>query len=102
MQHLLRQELLHFYLRSIMLSGHHAVVRLRGCGGVCVRGGQRHWLHLLEVFPDRYAEAEAEEQQLRAELGDVAILRERRSGVSRPLTLTELRRHQRAPGSTDP
>lgn len=25
------------------------------CGGVCVRGGQRHWAHLLQVFPDRYA-----------------------------------------------
>jgi hypothetical protein len=65
------------------------------CGGACVRGGQKHWLHLLEVFPDRYAQAEAAEQQLRAELGDVAILRERRGGVSRPLTLTELRRRQR-------
>jgi hypothetical protein len=65
------------------------------CGGVCVRGGQRHWLHLLEVFPDRYAQAEAQEQQLRAELGDVAILRERRGGVSRPLTLTELRSRHR-------
>ena len=62
---------------------------------MCVRGGQRHWLHLLEVFPDRYAEAEVAEQRLRAELGDVAILRERRGGVSRPLTLTELRRRQR-------
>lgn len=68
------------------------------CGGVCVRGGQKHWLHLLDVFPDRYADAEAQEQQLRAELGDVAILRERRGGVSRPLTLTELRRrhHERS------
>ena len=65
------------------------------CGGVCVRGGQKHWLHLLEVFPDRYAHAEAQEQQLRAELGDVAILRERRSSVSRPLPLTELRRRHR-------
>jgi hypothetical protein len=67
------------------------------CGGACVRGGQKHWLHLLTVFPDRYAEAEEHEQRLREQLGDVAILRERRSGVSRPLTLTELRhRHQAA------
>ena len=78
-----------------MFPGRHAVVRSRGCGGVCVRGGQKHWLHLLEVFPDRYAHAEAQEQQLRAELGDVAILRERRGGISRPLTLTELRRRHR-------
>jgi hypothetical protein len=64
------------------------------CGGVCVRGGQKHWRHLLQVFPDRYREAEQCEQRLRSELGDVAILRERRGGVSRPLTLTELRRRQ--------
>ncbi|MFD0580857.1 hypothetical protein [Dactylosporangium darangshiense] len=31
-------------------------------------------------------------KQLRARLGDVAILRERRNGVSRPLPLRELRR----------
>lgn len=62
------------------------------CGGACVRGGQKHWLHLLDAFPDRFAHAEAEERRLRAELGDVAILRERRGGVSRPLPLTELRR----------
>jgi hypothetical protein len=61
------------------------------CGGVCVRGGHKHWLRLLEVFPDRYAEAEHREQELRELLGDVAILRERRGGVSRPLTLTALR-----------
>ena len=47
------------------------------------------------VHPDRFAHAEAQEQQLRGELGDVAILRERRGGVSRPLTLNELRRRQR-------
>jgi hypothetical protein len=61
------------------------------CGVVRVRGGHKHWLRLLEVFPDRYAEAERREQELRELLGDVAILRERRGGVSRPLTLTALR-----------
>ena len=66
------------------------------CGRVCVRGGQKHWLHLLSVFPDRYAQAEQREQELRAQLGDVAILRERRGGISRPLTLTELRRRHQA------
>jgi len=66
------------------------------CGGVCVRAGQKHWRHLLDVFPERYAEAERREQQLREELGDVAILRERRGGVSRPLTLTELRQRHAA------
>ena len=28
------------------------------CGGVCVRAGRKHWLHLLDVFPDRYAQAD--------------------------------------------
>ncbi len=70
------------------------------CGGVCVRGGQKHWLLLLSVFPDRYAQAEEHEQRLRAELGNVAILRERRGGVSRPLTLAELRRRHQANTAT--
>lgn len=64
------------------------------CGSVCVRGGHKHWAHVLEVFPERYAEAERQEAELRAELGDVAILRERTGGHSRPLALTELRERQ--------
>ncbi|WP_433616813.1 hypothetical protein ACQP2P_15905 [Dactylosporangium sp. CA-139114] len=62
------------------------------CFGACVRAGQRQWRHLLDVAPDRFAAAEAEEERLRSALGDVAILRERRNGVSRPLPLRELRR----------
>lgn len=64
------------------------------CGGLCVRGGHRHWAHVLEEFPERYAQAELQEQELRAELGDVAILRDRTGGRSRPLTLTEFRERQ--------
>jgi hypothetical protein len=30
---------------------------------VCVRGGQKHWLHLLDVFPERYAEGAAQTPQ---------------------------------------
>lgn len=56
-----------------------------------MRGGHQHWLRLLEVFPDRYAEAERREQELRELIDDVAILRVRRRGVSCPLTLTALR-----------
>ena len=61
------------------------------CGGQCVRAGQKHWLHLLSMFPDRFAQAEQQEQQMRELLGDVAILKRRRAGVSYPLTLTQLR-----------
>jgi 3'-phosphoadenosine 5'-phosphosulfate sulfotransferase (PAPS reductase)/FAD synthetase len=61
------------------------------CGGSCVRAGQRQWLHLLATLPERYAHAEAKEEELRKLLGDVAILRDRRGGTSRPLPLAELR-----------
>ena len=67
------------------------------CGGVCVRAGQKHWRHLLSVFPDRYAQAEQLEQEMRGMLGNVAILKRRKAGVSQPLTLTKLREeHERA------
>jgi hypothetical protein len=62
------------------------------CGGACVRAGKKQWTHLLRTFPDRYRHAEDAEQALRAVLGDVTILRERRSGQTHRLTLTELRR----------
>ena len=62
------------------------------CFGTCVRAGRRQWLHLLHIAPGRYATAEAEEEKLRHRLGNVAILKERRRGVSYPLPLRELRR----------
>ncbi|WP_416968229.1 hypothetical protein [Streptomyces sp. 4F14] len=64
------------------------------CGSLCVRGGQKHWAHVLDVFPERYAQSEREERELRTELGDVAILRDRTGGHSRPLTLTDFRERQ--------
>lgn len=62
------------------------------CGGACVKGGQAQWARLLEVFPDRYARAEAAETKMRRLLGkDVSILRDRTGGTTTPLTLTALR-----------
>lgn len=62
------------------------------CGGGCVRAGQAQFRKLLQVMPARYAEWERQEAALREHLGkDVAILRDRRGGSSRPLTLTEFR-----------
>ncbi|MEV0994342.1 LAGLIDADG family homing endonuclease [Nonomuraea sp. NPDC050202] len=67
------------------------------CGGVCVRAGREQWLHTLEVFPDRYAEAERQEQEFRDHFGkDVSILTETLRGEKRPLTLAELRRRHGA------
>lgn len=66
------------------------------CGQLCVRGGHRHWLRTLDHFPERFADYEDREQRFRRWLGrDVAILKERRDGMTRPLPLAELRRrHQ--------
>jgi hypothetical protein len=61
------------------------------CGGACVRGGQAQWLQLHRTFPDRYADWETFEQEIRDDLGDVSILRDRRGGNTRPLTLRVLR-----------
>jgi hypothetical protein len=67
------------------------------CGQLCVRGGQSHWLRTLDHFPDRFADYEEREQQFRRERGrDVAILKERRGGQTRPLPLAELRRRYQA------
>ena len=67
------------------------------CGGACVRGGQAQWVQLLRKFPDRFAAKEAHEQRMRDELGnDVAILRDRTGGVSKPLPLTVLRQRVEA------
>lgn len=62
------------------------------CGGACVRGGQAQWALLHSAHPDRFRLWEAEEEQTRAMLGkDVAILRDRTGGESRPLTLRSFR-----------
>jgi 3'-phosphoadenosine 5'-phosphosulfate sulfotransferase (PAPS reductase)/FAD synthetase len=58
----------------------------------CVRGGQAYWQTLLRQRPDAYAYAESNEQDLRDYLeADVTILKDRRGGDTRPLTLGEFR-----------
>lgn len=74
------------------------LVRLTDCGGACVREGQKHWQHLLSTFPERYAVAERQEQDLRDLLGDVAILKRRRGGAFSSLTLAQLRHETEAAG----
>lgn len=61
------------------------------CAGECVKAGQAHFKLLLEVLPENYAHAEAKEEELRRQLGDVSILRDRRRGKSRPMSLKEFR-----------
>jgi len=61
------------------------------CGGGCVKAGQSHFAHLLQVFPSRFAEWEAHEAEMRVQLGDVAILRDRTGDESKPMPLSVLR-----------
>jgi len=62
------------------------------CGGFCVKAGHAHFAHLLKVMPERYAFHERREQELREHLGaDVTIMRDRRGGKTRPMTMTEFR-----------
>ncbi len=74
------------------------------CGAQgCVRGGQAYWMLMLRVRRDAYLRSEAAEQELREHLGaDVAILRDRTGGQTRPMTLREAReRQESAPGLFD-
>lgn len=62
------------------------------CGGFCVRAGQAQFERLLRTMPERYAYHEARELDLREYLGtDATILRDRRGGDVRPLTLQAFR-----------
>jgi hypothetical protein len=73
------------------------------CGGFCVKAGQAQFAQLLRQLPDRYAEHEQREQELRAYLGaDVAILKHR-SGPKkgRAMTLREFRERLEAQGEHD-
>lgn len=63
------------------------------CGGFCVKAGQAQFAKLLQVAPDRYAYHERREQEFREYVGkDVSILRDRRGGETKPLTLESLRK----------
>lgn len=62
------------------------------CGGACVKAGQASWRLLLKTDPERFAFEEEQERRFRDRTGkDVAILRDRSGGVSKPLTLEAFR-----------
>lgn len=61
------------------------------CGGFCIKAGQAQFARLYAVMPERYHYHERQEEALRATLGDVSILRDRRHGTSTPLTLRQFR-----------
>lgn len=62
------------------------------CGGFCVKAGHAHFAHLLKKMPERYAWHEAQEESLRAQVGDYSVLNDRRGGgPRRTFTLRTLR-----------
>lgn len=73
------------------------------CGGFCIKAGQAHFKKLLEQLPERYAYHERREQELREYLDkDVAILRDRRGGTTKPMTLKAFRERLEDTGEYDP
>ena len=72
------------------------------CGGFCCRAGQGHFARLLEEMPERFAEYEAKEEELRQYLGkDVAMMKKTRNKVTRPYTMRELREDMEAKKAVD-
>lgn len=61
------------------------------CGGFCVKAGQAHFALLLRTMPERYAYHEAQEEAMRAKVGNHSVMRSRIGGVSAPLSMKEFR-----------
>lgn len=62
------------------------------CGGFCVKAGQAQFALLLKTNPERYKYHEDKEQEFRALVGkDVSIMKDRRGGVHKTLTMKQLR-----------
>jgi hypothetical protein len=73
------------------------------CGGACIKAGIAQWSLLYRIFPERYHWHEQMEHAVRLSLRkNVSILRDRRGGRTRPMTLRNLRLRlaaNRLPGS---
>lgn len=62
------------------------------CGGFCVKAGQAHFARLLHKRRAVYLHHENEEQKFIARTGkQVSVLRDRRGGTTKPLTLRDFR-----------
>ena len=72
------------------------------CGGGCCKAGQAQWRLLLATMPERYKWHEEREEELRQFLGkDVSILRDRRGGEVKALTLRAFRERIQGGGQHD-
>lgn len=62
------------------------------CGGGCVKAGQAQFAALYKIRPAVYAEWERNEEDVRQHIGqDVSILKDRRGGTTKPMTLAAFR-----------
>ena len=72
------------------------------CSGACCKAGQSQWRLLLEVNREGFLWHEQQEQELRSYLNkNVSILRDRRGGVTKPLTLKAFRERIEGGGEHD-
>lgn len=63
------------------------------CGGMCVKAGHAQFLWMLTAVPDVFDKNANEEEAFRVRTGkDVAIMKDRRGGVSKPLPMLEFKR----------
>lgn len=61
------------------------------CGGGCIKAGIGQFVNLWKMDPAEYAKWEWNEERLRQQIGDHSILRDRKGGTTKPLTLRALR-----------
>jgi hypothetical protein len=67
------------------------------CSGMCVRGGQGHFINLLKTFPERFAMMEQFEKDMQVYLdADVTILSRTRNKIRENLSLQTLREEYEA------
>lgn len=63
------------------------------CGGRCIKGGHAHFRLLLSTWPERYAEVERAEKEFRRQVNpNIAILKDRRGGKLKFMTLESFRK----------
>jgi hypothetical protein len=71
------------------------------CGGACIKAGQAQWAKLLKHYPGLYSDWETWEEGMRLTVGDHSILRDRRGGGDKSLTLRNFRVRVEARGDFD-
>lgn len=72
------------------------------CGGFCVKAGQAQFKLLLEQYPARYAYHEQQERLTQEAIGtDATILRDRRGGTTKPMSMQMFRERLVEEGKID-